>query len=392
MTAALPAHLRKVLRQAKVAGVTLHRDGDNLLLPTTGPTSGPAALAAQAAIASNQAELALALTPRVSREEAERVRGYLGEAGVVEVQYVIDAREAEAAVAMVVATVQAAGTGGVIGLDMETMPLAHLRQPIPIALTQSGSPAARQPKTGAGGLALDPYQSQVRTVQVWDGGQVAYVFDVPKVGWSVLTPLWALPLAIYNATFELKRLLNEADHAPTGRIYDVMTACRLTHGVRPKLFAAFSAAWVLPALVGPLLAGLVTTHLGWRWVFLGMLPLIVLGLVLLLPALRRLAVPDGTAVIASARRWWALVSGLGIAVLQYAGQRLDLLAIGLAVGTALALAAGNAAASLLYGLKPRDPLTLAGAILGMTVVAFIASLLPARRAAAVHPMVALREE
>jgi putative ABC transport system permease protein len=69
-----------------------------------------------------------------------------------------------------------------------------------------------------------------------------------------------------------------------------------------------------------------------------------------------------------------------------------LLGIGLAVGTALALAAGNAAASLLYGLKPRDPLTLAGAILGMTVVAFIASLLPARRAAAVHPMVALREE
>jgi putative ABC transport system permease protein len=69
-----------------------------------------------------------------------------------------------------------------------------------------------------------------------------------------------------------------------------------------------------------------------------------------------------------------------------------LLGIGLAVGTILSLAAGNAAASLLYGLKPRDPLTLIAAILGMTVVAFIASLLPARRAAAVHPMVALREE
>ena len=69
-----------------------------------------------------------------------------------------------------------------------------------------------------------------------------------------------------------------------------------------------------------------------------------------------------------------------------------LLGIGLAVGTVLALAAGNAAASLLYGLKPRDPVTLACAILGMTVVAFIASVLPARRAAAVHPMVALREE
>jgi DNA polymerase I len=235
MTAALPAHLRKVLRLAQAAGVTLHRDGDSLLVPAASPTSSPTTLAALAAIAANQAELARALIPRVSREEAERVRGYLDEAGVVAVQYVIDRREAEAAVAMVVATVQAAGNEGVVGLDMETMPLAHLRQPIPIALTQSGSPAARQPKTGAGGLALDPYQSQVRTVQVWDGGQTAYVFDIPKVGWSVLTPLRTLPLAIFNATFELKRLLNEADHAPTGRIYDVMTACRLTHGVRPSL-------------------------------------------------------------------------------------------------------------------------------------------------------------
>jgi predicted permease len=69
-----------------------------------------------------------------------------------------------------------------------------------------------------------------------------------------------------------------------------------------------------------------------------------------------------------------------------------LLGIGLAVGTILSLAAGNAAASLVFGLKPRDPLTLIAAILGMTLVAFVASLLPARRAAAVHPMVALREE
>jgi putative ABC transport system permease protein len=69
-----------------------------------------------------------------------------------------------------------------------------------------------------------------------------------------------------------------------------------------------------------------------------------------------------------------------------------LLGIGLSVGTALALAAGNAAASLLYGLKPRDPITLIAAIIGMALVAIIASLLPAQRAAAVDPMVALREE
>ena len=35
--------------------------------------------------------------------------------------------------------------------------------------------------------------------------------------------------------------------------------------LRPRLFAAFSAAWVLPALIGPLLAGLVTTHSAGGW-------------------------------------------------------------------------------------------------------------------------------
>jgi len=116
--------------------------------------------------------------------------------------------------------------------------------------------------------------------------------------------------------------------------------------LRPRLFAAFSAAWVLPALVGPLLAGLITTHLGWRWVFLGMLPLILLGLALLLPALRRLGAAEDAATPPSSRQRWALLAGLGVAALQYAGQRLDLAALGIA-------AAGVAA--LVLGLRPLLP-------------------------------------
>ncbi len=116
--------------------------------------------------------------------------------------------------------------------------------------------------------------------------------------------------------------------------------------LRPRLFAAFSAAWVLPALVGPLLAGLITTHVGWRWVFLGMLPLIALGQALLLPALRRFGAPEGVPAPPTARGWWALLAGVGIAALQYAGQRLDLLAVGIAIG-------GGAA--LVVGLRPLLP-------------------------------------
>ena len=43
------------------------------------------------------------------------------------------------------------------------------------------------------------------------------------------------------------------------------------------MFATLSTAWVLPGVIGPALAGIVTETLGWRGVFLGLLPLIVLS-------------------------------------------------------------------------------------------------------------------
>jgi ABC-type antimicrobial peptide transport system permease subunit len=69
-----------------------------------------------------------------------------------------------------------------------------------------------------------------------------------------------------------------------------------------------------------------------------------------------------------------------------------LLAVGLGGGVALALAGGRAAGSLLFGLKPYDPLTMAAAAALLAVVAAAASYLPARRATKVDPMVALRYE
>ncbi len=69
-----------------------------------------------------------------------------------------------------------------------------------------------------------------------------------------------------------------------------------------------------------------------------------------------------------------------------------MLAIGLAVGAVLTLVVARAAASLLYGLKPHDPVTLTLAVVALTLVAAIASFLPAHRAAGLDPMAALREE
>ena len=49
-------------------------------------------------------------------------------------------------------------------------------------------------------------------------------------------------------------------------------------------------------------------------------------------------------------------------------------------------------ASLLYGIKPNDPVQLAGAVLVLATATAVAAYLPARRAARLDPMAALREE
>jgi putative ABC transport system permease protein len=73
-------------------------------------------------------------------------------------------------------------------------------------------------------------------------------------------------------------------------------------------------------------------------------------------------------------------------------EALKLLVVGLAIGAALAAAAARSARSLLFGLEPGDPATMVGAIVGLTVVAVLAAYWPARRAARLNPVMALREE
>jgi ABC-type antimicrobial peptide transport system permease subunit len=66
------------------------------------------------------------------------------------------------------------------------------------------------------------------------------------------------------------------------------------------------------------------------------------------------------------------------------------LLIGLAIGTPAALLAGHFMASLLYEVKPYDPLAFLGAILLLAICAIVAGFSPARRAASIDPMQALR--
>jgi putative ABC transport system permease protein len=73
-------------------------------------------------------------------------------------------------------------------------------------------------------------------------------------------------------------------------------------------------------------------------------------------------------------------------------QAMAPVALGLLAGFAGALAAGRVLASLLYQVSPRDPVLLATAVLLLGGVALAASLLPARRAAGLDPLNALRNE
>ena len=66
--------------------------------------------------------------------------------------------------------------------------------------------------------------------------------------------------------------------------------------------------------------------------------------------------------------------------------------VGLALGIPAALFAGHLMTSLLYGVRAYDPLAFLGAILLLAICAMVAGFIPARRAASIDPMQALRTE
>ncbi|MTD16679.1 MFS transporter [Nakamurella sp. YIM 132087] len=99
--------------------------------------------------------------------------------------------------------------------------------------------------------------------------------------------------------------------------------------LHPKIFAAFSAAWVLPALVGPALAGLIEHAAGWRWVFLGVVLLVVPAGLALAPALRDLRrqtidMPAPETQESTEFPWsrlaWALLGAIGVLALDLSGR------------------------------------------------------------------------
>ncbi|MFF4236241.1 MFS transporter [Actinomadura geliboluensis] len=121
--------------------------------------------------------------------------------------------------------------------------------------------------------------------------------------------------------------------------------------LRPRVFAALSAAWVLPSLIGPAVGGAVAEHAGWRWVFLGLIPLVIPPALLLVPVIRRIKPVDA-----------ASGAGAGAGKARYVA----------------AVAVAGGAGVLLYGLDGAGWAMLPAAVAGLAGLAYgLPRLLPA---------------
>ncbi|PPV05092.1 MFS transporter [Xanthomonas bromi] len=108
--------------------------------------------------------------------------------------------------------------------------------------------------------------------------------------------------------------------------------------LRPRVFAAFSAGWVVPSLIGPGISGLIVQHVGWRWVFLSVPLLAIPAGVMLWPVLRGRTWAGEIADVPTASLGWSVGAALGVLGV-YLGGQLDGMRVPAAMLPALLLTA-----------------------------------------------------
>ncbi|MFK5634885.1 MULTISPECIES: MFS transporter [unclassified Ornithinimicrobium] len=103
----------------------------------------------------------------------------------------------------------------------------------------------------------------------------------------------------------------------------VVIAQRIPDAQRPAVFSLLAAAWVVPGLVGPLLTGFLVEHLSWRWVFLGVTPLVGVALLVFWRALAGTRAGDDAPYLRPSTIVWAVVAALGVGLLNLAGEAVE---------------------------------------------------------------------
>ncbi|MEV4217690.1 MFS transporter [Nonomuraea sp. NPDC049725] len=110
--------------------------------------------------------------------------------------------------------------------------------------------------------------------------------------------------------------------------------------MHPKVFALFSAAWVVPSMVGPAIAGLVVENADWRWIFWGVTLIVIPAALLLWRGAAGKAGGDGAAGPApglGGKLVWATVTAAAAALIQY-GSALQLTGVPLLAAGVVLLA------------------------------------------------------
>ena len=88
--------------------------------------------------------------------------------------------------------------------------------------------------------------------------------------------------------------------------------------LHPAIFAGFAAAWVVPSLVGPFLAGVIAEQFSWHWVFLGVVGLVVIAVLMVKPTLDKISRQETNTSVewALGRIGWASVAALAVLALS----------------------------------------------------------------------------
>lgn len=128
----------------------------------------------------------------------------------------------------------------------------------------------------------------------WAGGEcdrkgparpVAVAFTLFGVGLAIAGVAPTMPVLVLGRIVQGlgAGALTSVAYVAIGRGFD--------ESLRPRMFAVLSSAWVIPGLAGPGVAVAIAEVAGWRAVFAGLLPMLVLAAVLVLPALSRMGPP-----------------------------------------------------------------------------------------------------
>ncbi len=197
----------------------------------------------------------------------------------------------------------------------------------------------------------------------WSGGWTDRAGPRPVLLWGMAAFVVAQVVSALAPTmtvFVAGRAASGAAEALIDTALMVLVAQALPEALRAKVFASFAAAWILPSLLGPSLAGAIDALWGWRAVFVAPLLVVPVALALLRPALRRThaggtTTSDAVAAASERRRVAAaLVLAAGLAVTTFSAPLLsdpDTRLVGvLVIGSGAVLVVVGALRALPHGL------------------------------------------